>query len=236
MIDRVPTRRVVRPNHPFFLRCPRAWLALAVALWSAGGLPASAATNSAYRLAGVVAVGEEYIGLLEIRPGEQVLVRKGSELPGGGRVTAFDGKTVRIALPGKVIELALDGTVEAVMTPGIVVAQENVDHVHVRNVEVDTLRAALREPAPGNQPQAAEAIQRRGRSDAGAEVARRFSTLVDLPPRSRVVAVNEIPVTDAAAAIRLVDSTLADGMPARLNITAPMSDGEQRVYLLPEQD
>ncbi len=234
MIDGVSTRRVVRPNHPFSFRPPRVWLLAAVAAWIAASLPAAAAVSAEYRLAGVVAVGQEYIGLLEIRPGEQVLIRKGSEIPGGGRVTAFDGKTVRLALPGRMIDLALDGSGTTIATTGIVMGQEDVEHVHVRNVAVAPLREALLQPAPGGVS-SADSIQRRGRSDAGAEVARRFAALVDLPARSRVVSVNEIPVTDAAAAIRLVDSTLADGMPARLNITAP-SGGEQRVYLLPEPD
>lgn len=235
MIDGVSIRRVVRPNHPFSFRPPRVWLVTAAASWMAACLPALAAVSAEYRLAGVVAVGQEYIGLLEIRPGEQVLIRKGSEIPGGGRVTAFDGKTVRLALPGRMIELALDGSgTTTIATTGIVMGQEDVEHVHVRNVAVAPLREALLQQAPGGAS-SVDSIQRRGRSDAGAEVARRFAALVDLPARSRVVSVNEIPVTDAAAAIRLVDSTLADGMPARLNITAP-AGGEQRVYLLPERD
>lgn len=199
---------------------------------------APAVTGHGYRLAGVVAVGGEHLGFLEVPAGQQVLIRKGGEVPGGGRVVAFDGQTVRIAFPDGMIELALEGTGGAggyAPTTGIVTAQESTERIHVRTVAVEPLRTALQQPAGNDASTAAAAIQRRGRTDAGAEVAQRFTALVNLPAGSRVLAVNEQPVVTAAGAVAVVNKTLADGMPARLNISNA-AGSNQRVYLLPARD
>jgi hypothetical protein len=199
---------------------------------------ALALTGTGYRLAGVVAVGSEYVGFLEIPAGEQVLIRKGGEVPGGGRVIAFDGKSVRIAFADEIIELALEGsgaTGGYTPTTGIVTAQESRERTHVRTVAVEPLRVALQQSTGTEAARSAGAIQRRGRTDEGAAVAQRFSALVNLPAGSRVLSVNEQPVVSAAAAIATVNDTLAEGMPARLNISNP-AGSDQRVYLLPARD
>ena len=59
----------------------------------------------------------------------------------------------------------------------------------------------------------------------------RFAPLLDLPPHARVVEVNETRITSASAAIAVVEDTLAQGMPARLNLQTP--GGMKRVYLMP---
>lgn len=199
---------------------------------------APAVASDGYRLAGVVAVGSEYLGFLEIPAGEQVLIREGVTVPGGGRVMAFDGKTVRIQFPDGALELTLEGTGRVSVTmaaAGIVTAQESTERIHVRTVAVEPLRVALQQPPGDEGVKPAGAIQRRGRKDEGAAVAARFSGLVNLPPDSRVLAINEQPVESAAAAIETVNSSLAAGMPARLNISNS-AGSDQRVYLLPERD
>jgi hypothetical protein len=200
--------------------------------------PATATERSSYRLAGVVAVGSEYLGFLEIPAGEQVLIRKGGTVPGGGRVIAFDGRTVRIAFPDAIIELALEGAGGAggtVATTGIVTAQDSTAHIHVRTVAAEPLRVALLQPAGNEAAKSAVAIQSRGRTDEGAAVAMRFAALVNLPADSRVLSINEQPVVTAVAAIETVNKTLAEGMPARLNISNS-AGSNQRVYLLPARD
>jgi hypothetical protein len=62
-------------------------------------------------------------------------------------------------------------------------------------------------------------------------VTQRFAPLLDLPADARVVEVNETRITSASTAIAAVESTLAQGMPARLNLQTP--DGFKRVYLMP---
>ncbi len=212
--------------------------AAAAAILSLQPSLAAAVAGDGYRLAGVVAVGSEHLGFLELPAGEQVLIRKGGEVPGGGRVLAFDGRTVRIAFPDRMIELVLEGSGAAggyLPATGIVTAQEGTERIHVRTVAAEPLRVALQQ-APGNKPvTSAVAIQRRGRTDEGAAVAQRFAALVNLPAGSRVLAVNEQPVVSAAAAIATVNDALAEGVPARLNISNA-AGSDQRVYLLPARD
>jgi hypothetical protein len=239
-VRRVKTARVARMGHPSFFRASWSICAAAVfAVLSLGGSPAWSMERASYRLAGVVAVGSEYLGFLEIAAGDQILIRKDSIVPGGGRVIAFDSRSVRIAFPDKVVELALEGGAGSdpgVVTRGIVTAQDDaMERIHVRSVEAATLQQALAQPVTSDASTPAGAIQRRGRKDEGAAVAMRFSALVNLPADSRVLAVNEQPVVSAAAAIETVNRTLAAGMPARLNISNS-AGADQRVYLLPERD
>lgn len=194
--------------------------------------------RASYRLAGVLAVGSEYLGFLELPAGDQVLIRKGGTVPGDGRVIAFDGKTLRIAFPDRTLELGLEGVVGATATvaaAGIVTAQESTERIHVRTVAAEPLRVALQQPAGNAAAKPVGAIQRRGRTDEGAAVAGRFAALINLPADSRVLSINEQPIVTAAAAIETVNRTLADGMPARLNISNS-AGSDQRVYLLPARD
>jgi len=240
------TSRVARASHPAFSATGRRPAVLACALFGAAAaavltlqpVSASAATGAGYRLSGVVAVGDEHLGFLEIPAGQKVLIRTGGEVPGGGRVIAFDGQTVRIAFPDRTIELVLEGSGAAggyTPTTDIVTAQEDNDRIHVRTVAAEPLRTALQQ-SPGNAASTAAApIQRRGRTDAGAEVAQRFTALLNLPAGSRVLSVNEQAIVSAADAVAMVNDTLAGGMPARLNITNA-AGSDQRVYLLPVRD
>jgi hypothetical protein len=238
------TLRVARTSHPVFFdtgrlqACATALLIAAALILALHPSVASAITGAGYRLAGVVAVGSEHLGFLEVPAGEQVLIRKGGEVPGGGRVVAFDGRTVRIAFPDGMIELVLEGAGAAggyTSTTGIVTAQEGTEGIYVRTVAAEPLRVALQQSTGTAAAKPAVAIQRRGRTDEGAAVAQRFSALVNLPAGSRVLSVNEQPVGSAAAAIETVNRTLASGMPARLNISNA-TGSDQRVYLLPARD
>lgn len=238
-VHRVKTVRVAPTGHPSFF--PASWstfFAVVLAVLCLGASPAWSMERANYRLAGVVAVGSEYLGFLEIAAGDQILIRKGSTVPGGGKVVAFDSRSVRIAFPDKVVELALEGGAgsgPAVVTQGIVTAQDDMGRIHVRSVEPESLQQALSQPVADNATTPAGAIQRRGRKDEGAAVAMRFSALINLPADSRVLAINEQPVVSAEAAIDTVNRTLAAGMPARLNISNS-AGSDQRVYLLPERD
>lgn len=254
MLPRLPIRmpsasataRVARSSHPVFSGPGRA-RAITCALVTAAATAilalqpslAAAVAGGGYRLAGVVAVGSEHLGFLELPAGEQVLIRKGGEVPGGGRVLAFDGRTVRIAFPDRTIELVLEGSGAAgggyLPATGIVTAQEGTERIHVRTVAAEPLRVALQQSTGNTAVKSAVAIQRRGRTDEGAAVAQRFAALVNLPAGSRVLAVNEQPVVSAAAAIATVNDALADGVPARLNISNA-AGSDQRVYLLPARD
>lgn len=74
------------------------------------------------------------------------------------------------------------------------------------------------------------------RLDAGAEVGQRFSGLINLPNNARVLEVNEVPVTSADSALKLAQTSLAQGAPVRLNLAAASGEPDTRVYLLPARD
>ena len=69
--------------------------------------------------------------------------------------------------------------------------------------------------------------------DPTVEAGRRLAPILNLPPDSRLVAVNESPVRSAGQAIALIERSLADGVSPRLNITG--AGGESRVYLSPTE-
>ena len=188
--------------------------------------------HKGYRLAGVMVAGDSYLGFLELPQGGQVLVRLGSIVEGGGKVVAFDAQSLRIRFPDRVVELALEGSGKppaVAPADSVVVSGDEQGHVIRREVDVGGLQHELLEAE-----RAATAPRTRSggpASDPQRTVTQRFAPLFDLPADARVVAVNETQVASANAAISTVESTLAKGMPARLNLETP--EGMKRVYLMP---
>jgi hypothetical protein len=191
-----------------------------------------ASTADGYRLAGIIAVGEDYLAVLELPGGEQVLVRQGSEIVGGGRIQLLDADRMRIALPDHVLDLALDRSLNAPVVPaGLGVVQETDEgNVLIRRVDPDAFRASVAQSraaagaAPGTPTKGKK-------TDAQAEAGRRLTPILNLPPDSRIVAVNEQPVRSADQAAALIEKSLAAGISPRLNITG--AGGESRVYMSP---
>ena len=222
MTGRVSTARVARPGHPFFFAA--AFLAAVVALLLLSFAAARAAATGGYRLAGIVTVGKDCLGFLELPGGGQVLVRQGSTIEGGGRIVTLDDERLRIAFPDGTIELRLEGSGKpsaALTTQRILLSPSDQGHVMLQ-VDAAALDQALKASHPGDK-----------HADAGVEVAHRFASLVDLPNNARVLAVNEVPVASADRAIRLAEKSLAEGSVVRLNLEAPGGDPDTRVYLLP---
>ena len=193
----------------------------------------AAAKQSGYRLAGVMAAGDSYLGFLELPDGGQLLVRLGSPV-NGGQVVRFDARSLRIRFPDGIVELSLEGSgkpapVAAPASRDVVVSGEEQGHVIRREVDVGELQAGLddadraaRSAAPRTSGPAPSAQQ---------AVTQRIAPLVDLPADARVVAVNETRIRSADAALKLVETTLGQGMPVRLNLETP--SGVKRVYLMP---
>jgi hypothetical protein len=193
---------------------------------------AHAAPGGGYRLAGVMNVGEERIGFLELPSGGQVLVRRGSSVE-GGTVTVFDERQLRIVFPDRTLVLDLTGGAAdaARMSPMLGVSErpsEN-DHVLIRDVETAVVMDSLRQASGAR----AGATSAGGKRDVPAELGRRFALVANLPPNARVVQVNEQPVTTAAKALADIESTLASGGTARLNLAAAHGEVQPRVYLVP---
>jgi hypothetical protein len=190
---------------------------------------AHAAPGGAYRLAGVMNVGEERIGFLEVPSGGQVLVRRGSTVD-GGKVTVFDQRELRIVFADRtvVLELSDSGKPADNRTPGVVSQHADTEHVMVREVDPEQLRASLTHVA-----KTAPATPAGRKPDARAELGRRFALVANLPSNARVVAINEQPVTTAERAMAAIEQTLANDLPVRLNLASPPGGPPGRVYLLP---
>jgi len=212
------------------------WLAVLPALALAGPVPPAATkTDSAgYRLAGVMLVGNDRIGFLEVPAGGQVLVRIGTTVD-GGKVTHFDDQELRIAFPAGTVVLELEGGTgkpTARATLGVVTSQEDNGHVMVRQVDTDRMTAAFETTKPSQSPASATVKH----ADAQAEAGRRFAAVFNLPPNARVVAVNEKPVVSADAAIAELEKALANNQGSTLTLDSAPGEPPGRVYVSPKQD
>jgi hypothetical protein len=190
---------------------------------------ASAATG--YRLAGVMAVGPDYLGLLEIPGGRQLLVHQGSVIEGGGRILKLDSTTLRIALPAGVFDLALDGANRPAVTP-------------VARTSASVKPTGKNRPLPDDQEnllfravdvrlladtRAARATDRA--TDAPGQTASILGPLMNLPAGAKVVAVNGQPVTSAGTAIALLERSLGQRVMARLTLATPGNGPHTYVYV-----
>jgi hypothetical protein len=187
-----------------------------------------AAGSNGYRLAGVLAVGPDYLAILELPGGQQQLVREGSTLDDGGRVVLVEASRLRIAAAGGTFELNLDGSGAPAQVPvalGVVQEQSDNDRVLIRRVDAEAFSSSVAQS--GKEPGKTASAKSR---DAAAETGRRLAPILNLPPDSRVVQVNEQPVRSAEQAIRLIEQSFAENTAPRLNITSAAGD-ESRVYL-----
>jgi len=195
---------------------------------------AMAASGDGYRLAGVLAVGPDYLAILELPGGQQQLWRQGAVLKNGTRVVAVKADRLRIVQAGRTVELNLDGSGGPTQVPaalGVVQEQSETDRVFVRRVDAEAFSASAAQAgkaASGSTP------SRNGRGDPAAEIGRRLAPILNLPTDSRVVAVNEQPVRSAEDAIRLIEQSFSENTAPRLNITSAAGD-ESRVYLTAAQ-
>jgi len=190
-----------------------------------------AAGGNGYRLAGVLAVGPDYLAILELPGGQQQLVREGSTLDDGGRVVLVEASRLRIAAAGGTFELNLDGSGAPAQVPvalGVVQEQSDNDRILVRRVDAEAFSSSVAQSGKA-QAKTASAPASKSR-DAAAETGRRLAPILNLPPDSRVVQVNEQPVRSAEQAIRLIEQSFSENTAPRLNITSAAGD-ESRVYL-----
>lgn len=190
-----------------------------------------AASGNGYRLAGVLAVGPDYMAILEVPGGGQQLVRKGSTLDEGAVVVLVDAHRLHIAREGRTFELNLDGSGRPTEVPlALGVLQEQIDHDGALVRRVDPAAFSASAAQSGNTAVAGQSPVRNGKRDVAAETGRRLAPILNLPTDSRVVAVNEQPVRSAEQAIQLIERSLQENTAPRLNITSAAGD-ESRVYL-----
>jgi len=190
--------------------------------------------NGGYRLAGVMLVGNDRIGFLEVPSGGQVLVRVGT-LVDGGKVTVFDEREVRIVFPGRNVVLQLAGGAGGTSSDaalGVVTGNEDNGHIMVREVDPDRMTTALgksRRTTDGT-------VGKPAQQDVAANLGRRLAAIVNLPLNARVVAVNDQPVLSAEKAIAEIDGSLSKGQGMTLDLESPPGDPPGRVYLIPQRD
>lgn len=207
-------------------------LVLALTLAALPSAALLAGTADGYRLAGIIAVADDYLAVLELPGGEQVLVRRGSVVEGAGRVVLLDAERLRLALPDHTLDLALDRSLNDPVVPaGLGVVQDQLDdgNVLIRRVDPEAFGESVARSSHAAKPPGTKAKAR----DPTVEAGRRLAPILNLPPDSRLVAVNESPVRSAGQAIALIERSLADGVSPRLNITG--AGGESRVYLSPTE-
>lgn len=203
-------------------------LTCSLLLTAAAGSMASAAPVAAsaggYRLAGVIdAGGDNRTGFLELPRGGQVLIRLGTVIEGGGRVTEFSKRAVRIAFPdGRVVEFDLSGTGQPAAAQSgshpvdiepIVTFMDDKGGGLVRHVELTRFGKAL--------------SQQGATSD---DFTKRLQGMLKLPIDARIVALNDAPIGATPAAIKKIQTLLAGNGIATLNLESP--SGMQRVYVM----
>jgi hypothetical protein len=197
----------------------------------------------------VLSVGDERIGLLELPHGGQILVRMGSVID-GGKVTELSAKRLRIAFPDRSVELALDGVAGGRMAQGsahAAVAVASTADSGAPDRATATRGTRARPRAPDNVVPPAETrsvsaaavrlllvngIPEAPHSDAGLFVAEQIGPMFDLPEHSRLLAVNDEPVTSAGQAVAGLQRALTNGV-AVLGIDTP--EGPRRVYVAPQR-
>jgi hypothetical protein len=227
-LERKLGRATLTGRPPFsFFAC-----AVAIAVVFCGSLLHSAACVAAtaadgYRLAGTLAVGQDYVAFLEVPEGGQVLVRAGS-IVNGAKVLSVSADAVRLSMGSGVFELSLAGSGKprAVASAAIVSASDDdKNRVYNREVSGDQLSRELAAPAQASA----------GSTPGKAVVdGQRIAAVLDLPAGSRVLRVQAQPVSSAAGAISQLQSAFAaqDGI-VILDIQTPTGPG--RVYLKREK-
>ena len=208
-------------------RYGRASRALVLAsLAAAAGLLADTAPD--YRLAGIVAVGQDHLlAVIEMPDGKQGLFRAGDAL-GNGRIHDITRSDVRVEINGQELLLSLRGNPK--LSAAIPVSEAPIEDVFVeetpgedlttRNQPLfyeDTARllksvsaSAGAERAPG-APAAA--------NDATAEpLAARLNELLGVPAGSQIVAVNGNAVSSPQDAIAKLLPLLGEARPVRLDV------------------
>lgn len=204
--------------------------------------------DAGYRLAGIVSTGSERVGFLQVPQGGQVVVRQGSVI-NGGTVVEFSDRRLRIAFQDHTLELTLDGAPGARLAGALAAAAPSDSSTAPRQpqAQAPAARAAKRRPPPPLMPtpvarslSAAATMQFRvnglpeapANADPGRYVADQLASSFDLPEHSRLLSVNEQPITSAAQAVDDLQQALERGV-AVLNLDTPT--GPQRVYLMPQR-
>ena len=222
----------MRQRRPVFFSRSVAVLAAVCAVCFAPSLGSAASVGDeakGYRLAGTLAVGNDYIALLQVPGGSQMLLREGSVV-GDARVLAVTEQEITLQLGSGVVELSLAGAVRPVtrtQSAAIVARADGPEAgVFTRSVDQEQLSRELSSSASAGGG---------SKSTPSVLAAQRITAVLDLPPSSRVLKVAEQPVTSADEAIgRLQKSLSSSSGTVTLDVMTPR--GPARVYLSASRD
>lgn len=203
-------------------RLARQLLFCLILAWPGPASLASSAAAQGYRLAGTMSVATDFLAFLETPGNVQVLVRRG-DVVGKALVRDIRDREIDLAVAGGVLTLSLDGSDRPIVgnsSHEVVVNQSSEDNFLRREVAVEPF---------------GKAVANAGRTASGAPTAlgQRIAPVLDLPLRSRVLAVDGHAVTSSDAAVREISAALAAGVTVTLNLETPV--GFRRVYLAPQQ-
>jgi hypothetical protein len=208
----------------------RAARALIVAILGvAGGALADAPPD--YRLAGIVAVGQEHLlAVIEMPDGKQALFRTGDAL-GSGRIRDITPTDVRVEMNGQDLLLSLRGNPK--LSAAVPVAEappEEETLVEVPSEDIttrnqplfydDTVRLLKTVAATEASPTGATAAAPGGENGAVPQpLAARLNELLGVPPGAQIVAVDESPVGTPQDVIDKIVPLLGTARPVRLRVT-----------------
>jgi hypothetical protein len=207
------------------------WGMASLALYAAVALGAD--TQDGYRLAGIIAAGNDWLGFLEVPQGGQVVIRKGAHV-NGGEVTAISAQLVRIRFFDRELELRLSGApggdappASARAAPAVAAADRPSSPSKTDLMAPPIVRTV---PRPMTLLFQTNGIARpTSRVDAGQYVAQQIAPVFDIPDNTRVVAINDARVSSAAQASDVLSAALSNGI-AVLDLETP--NGPQRAYLM----
>ena len=227
-----------RSNHP-----ARA-LILAI-LGIAGGAIADSAPD--YRLAGIVAVGQDHLlAVIEMPDGKQGLFRAGDAL-GSGRIRDITRSDVRVEMNGQDLLLSLRGNPKLSAAVPVVEAPEEDDTIAQAPTEDvttrkqplfygDTVRLLNSARGGAAEPQTAGATATANGAPAatGEQLSTRMNELLGVPAGARIVAVDGSAASSPQDVIDKVVPLLGAGRAVRLDVTG--AGDLQTIYITPVEE
>jgi hypothetical protein len=214
------------------------------------GIAGAALADSApdYRLAGIVAVGQDHLlAVIEMPDGKQGLFRAGDAL-GSGRIRDITRSDVRVEMNGQDLLLSLRGNpklsaaVPAAEAPEEedTIAQAPTEDVTTRKQPLfygDTMRllnSARGGAAADKQAAGAPATANGAPVATGEQLSTRMNELLGVPAGARIVAVDGSAASSPQDVIDKVVPLLGSGRAVRLDVTG--AGDLQTIYITPVEE
>ena len=191
---------------------------IVIAILALPTFAAAAASETNYRLAGIITAGSEsFVALIELPDGRQQLFRTGDVL-GNGKISEITSTGAHIDVAGRQLLLSLRGNPKLVAEARVEAApiDDNLDFEQNSRRQqlffpdtVRTLTLMLRtsQPQPGATPPGAEILRKQ------------INHLLEVPASARIVAVDQVNVNTPKETIEVLIDRLNQGDVTRLAIS-----------------